>query len=135
VALKLLSLPRKVVTMKLIKIIIQIAFIHLFLFLGMAIKAIINGPIPASMIGLILLFIALLLKIVKLEWVEQGGKWLLAELLLFFVPSAVGIVNYKEILGWQGVETVGLIIFSTIMVMGTTAFVAEKLYNWKRSNA
>ena len=130
----LLTLPRKVVTMKLIKIILQIAFIYLFLFLGMAIKAVINGPIPASMIGLILLFLALKLKIVKLEWIEQGGKWLLAELLLFFVPSAVGIINYKEILGWQGVETVVLIIFSTVMVMGTTAFVAEKIYNRKSSD-
>jgi len=81
------------------------------------------------------LFLALKVKIVKLDWVEQGGKWLLAELLLFFVPSAVGIVNYKEILGWQGAETVVLIIFSTVLVMGTTAFVAEKLYNLKRSNA
>jgi holin-like protein len=121
--------------MKLIKIILQIAFIHLFLFLGMAIKSVVNGPIPASMIGLILLFLALKLKIIKLEWIEQGGKWLLAELLLFFVPSAVGIVNYKEVLGWQGVETVVLIIFSTIIVMGTTAFVSEKLYNRKRSDA
>jgi holin-like protein len=120
--------------MKLIKIILQIAFIHLFLLLGMGVKAIVNGPIPASMIGLVLLFLALKVKLVKLEWVENGGKWLLAELLLFFVPSAVGIVNYKEILGWQGLETVILIVLSTIIVLGTTAFVAEKLYNRKRSD-
>lgn len=118
--------------MKLIKIIIQIAFIHLFLLLGMGVKAIVHGPIPASMIGLVLLFLALKMNLVKLEWVEQGGKWLLAELLLFFVPSAVGIVNYKEILGWQGLETVGLIVFSTMIVLGSTAFVAEKLYNRKK---
>ncbi|MGG3468931.1 CidA/LrgA family protein [Neobacillus pocheonensis] len=123
--------------MKILKIILQILFIHIFLFLGIVIKTFVQVPIPASMIGLVLLFLALMLKLVKLEWVEQGGKWLLAELLLFFVPSAVGIVNYKEILGWQGVETIVLIIFSTMIVMGTTAFVAEKLYNrkLKRSDA
>lgn len=92
-------------------------------------------PIPASMIGLILLFGALMLKVVKLEWVEKGGNWLLAELLLFFIPSAVGIVNYNEILSLQGAETVLLIGFSTVMVMGSTAFIAEKLYNRKRSDA
>lgn len=121
--------------MKLIKIIIQILFINLFLLIGVAVKSVVNVPIPASMIGLIILFLALMLNIVKLEWVEQGGKWLLAELLLFFVPSAVGIVNYKEILGWQGIETVVLIIFSTMIVMGTTAYVAEKLYNRKSRTA
>ena len=121
--------------MNFIKIVLQIAFIHIFLLFGMGIKAILHGPIPASMIGLVLLFLALKVNLVKLEWVEQGGKWLLAELLLFFVPSAVGIVNYKEILGWEGIETVALIVLSTIIVMGTTAFVAEKLYNRKRSDA
>jgi holin-like protein len=121
--------------MKLIKIIIQILFINLFLLIGVAVKSIVNVPIPASMFGLIILFLALMLNIVKLKWVEQGGKWLLAELLLFFVPSAVGIVNYKEILGWQGIETVVLIIFSTMIVMGTTAYVAEKLYNRKSRSA
>lgn len=44
---------------------------------------IITIPIPASMIGLIVLFITLKLKIVKIEWVEKGATWLLAELLLF----------------------------------------------------
>ncbi|MBI0575815.1 CidA/LrgA family protein [Neobacillus cucumis] len=121
--------------MKLLKICLQIACIYLFLILGMAIKSVIHGPIPASMIGLILLFIALKLKVIKLEWIEQGGKWLLAELLLFFVPSAVGVVNYKEIMGIEGIETIALIIFSTIIVMGTTAFVSEKIYNHRRSDA
>lgn len=120
--------------MKIIKIIIQIAFIHLFLFIGAGIKALIPMPIPASMIGLMVLFLALMLKVVKLEWVETGANWLLAELLLFFVPSAVGIVNYNEILSWQGAETVLLIGLSTVIVMGTTAYIAEKLYNRKRSD-
>lgn len=99
----------------------------------MALKMIITVPIPASMIGLILLFIGLKLKIVKLKWVEQGGNWLLAELLLFFIPSAVGIVNYNEVLSWMGVEIVILIGFSTAIVLGTTAFIVEKLY--QRSDA
>ncbi|MDQ0218803.1 CidA/LrgA family holin-like protein [Peribacillus cavernae] len=117
--------------MKLGIIILQIGFIHLFLFLGAAIKNFIPVPVPASMIGLLLLLIALLLKIVKLEWIEQGGNWLLAELLLFFIPSAVGIVNYDEIFSLQGAESVLLIGVSTFIVMGATAFTAEKMYNRK----
>ena len=88
--------------MKLGVIIIQVVFLHVFLFLGAALKEVIPLPIPASMFGLFLLFIALNFKIIKLEWVERGANWLLAELLLFFVPSAVGIVNYDEIFSVQG---------------------------------
>ncbi|AGK53428.1 holin-like protein [Bacillus sp. 1NLA3E] len=116
---------RKELNLKIITIIIQILFIHIFLFLGALIKNLITIPIPASMVGLILLLIALSLKIVKLEWVEKGGNWLLAELILFFIPSAVGIVNYDEIVSWQGVKTVLLIGLSTFIVIGVTAYTAD----------
>lgn len=117
--------------MKIMTIIVQILFIHLFLFLGSAVKAVAPLPIPASMVGLLLLLASLLLGIVKLEWIEQGGNWLLAELLLFFIPSAVGIVNYDELLSWQGVESILLIGLSTFIVIGSTAFIAEKVNNRK----
>lgn len=113
--------------MKLAVIVLQVLFIYVFLFLGAALKEVIPLPIPASMFGLIILFLALYLKIIKLEWVEKGAKWLMAELLLFFVPSAVGIVNYDEILSLQGAEIVVLIGISTMIVLGMTAIVAEKI--------
>ncbi|MBB6446408.1 CidA/LrgA family protein [Bacillus benzoevorans] len=119
--------------MKLITIIIQILVIYIFLFLGTAIKAVVSLPIPASMIGLLLLLLALKLGVVKLEWIEQGGNWLLAELMLFFVPSAVGIVNYDEIFSWQGFESVLLIGISTCIVIASTAYIAEKINNRKGS--
>ena len=119
--------------MRLGVIVLQVLFLHLFLFLGAALKEVIPLPIPASMFGLFLLFLALFFKIIKLEWVEKGANWLLAELLLFFIPSAVGIVNYDEILSLQGAEIVGLIGISTIIVMGMTAVTAEKMSGRKRS--
>jgi len=123
----------RILNMKLGVIIVQVLFLHVFLFLGAALKEIIPLPIPASMFGLFLLFLALLLKVVKLEWVESGATWLLAELLLFFIPSAVGIVNYDEIISIQGAKIVLLIGLSTIIVMGMTAWIAEKITGLKRS--
>lgn len=118
--------------MKILSIILQILFIHLFLLIGVGIKMMMSLPIPASMVGLLLLLAALSLKIVKLEWVEKGAAWLLAELLLFFVPSAVGIINYEEILNMKGIQTILLIGISTFIVMGVTGYTAEKIYNRKR---
>ncbi|MBU8789658.1 CidA/LrgA family holin-like protein [Oceanobacillus caeni] len=114
-------------------IILQVCFLHVFLFLGMALKHILPLPIPASMFGLFLLFLALYCKVIKLEWVEQGAKWLMAELLLFFIPSAVGIVNYEQIISIQGLEIVVLIAISTMIVMGMTAITAERILARKRS--
>lgn len=119
--------------MKLGVIIIQVLLIHVFLFLGAAVKEVLPLPIPASMFGLALLFLALYFKLIKLKWVEAGANWLIAELLLFFIPSAVGIVNYDEIFSIQGLEIVILIGISTITVMGLTALIAEKVSGRKRS--
>lgn len=120
--------------MKLGIIIIQVLFLHVFLFLGVVLKQVIPLPIPASMLGLGLLFLALSCHIIKIEWVEQGATWLMAELLLFFIPSAVGIVNYQQIISMQGVEIVVLIAVSTMIVMGMTALTAEKITARKRSS-
>ncbi|MDQ0229979.1 CidA/LrgA family protein [Metabacillus malikii] len=104
---------------------LQFVFIHLFLLCGYGIKQIIALPLPAPMIGLVLLFICLLIGIVKLEWVENVGNWLLAELLLFFIPSAVGIINYQDIFSLMGLESIFLIGLSTFIVIATTALTAE----------
>ncbi|MDY0409897.1 CidA/LrgA family protein [Virgibacillus soli] len=116
-------------------IIIQVLFLHVFLFLGMALKHVLSLPIPGSMFGLLLLFLALSFRIVKIEWVEQGASWLMAELLLFFVPSAVGIVNYQQIMSMQGLEIVLLITISTIIVMGLTGLTADKIAARKGSRS
>lgn len=43
--------------------------------------------LPGSVLGLLLLFLLLQVKIVKVEWVELGAALLLAQLLLFsFLP-------------------------------------------------
>ncbi|WP_026561543.1 CidA/LrgA family protein [Bacillus sp. J37] len=120
--------------MKILTIFIQILFISLFFFLGAGIKEIISIPLPASMIGLACLLLALFTGVVKLKWIEKGGNWLLAELLLFFIPSAVGIVNYNEIMSWQGIELVLIIAVSTFIVMAATAFTADFIQK-KQSSA
>lgn len=121
--------------MKFIKVILQICFLHVFLFLGAALKHFIPLPIPASMFGLFLLFAALCCRVIKLEWIEQGAKWLMAELLLFFIPSAVGIVNYQQIFSVQGLEIVFLIVISTMIVIGITALIAEKIAAKKKGES
>lgn len=119
--------------MKIMIVIFQILFLHLFLFVGMGLKLLLPIPLPASMVGLIILLIALFTGLVKVRWIEKGGNWLLAELILFFIPSAVGIINYDELFGWLGIEMLAIIFLSTSFVMIATAFTAEKFVIRKRS--
>ena len=51
----------------------QLLLIFLFSFLGELLHSLISWPIPASIYGMVLLFIALSLRIVKLEHIKTTG--------------------------------------------------------------
>ncbi|SDC35935.1 holin-like protein [Pelagirhabdus alkalitolerans] len=108
------------------RIILQVALIHVFLYAAIGIELIIPVPLPTTIIGLFLLFFSLLFGWIKLEWVEEGGRWLLAELLLFFIPSAVGIIDYEEVFGLQGLGAIVVILLSTAVVLATMGLIVER---------
>ena len=60
---------------------------------GEALQRLLPLPIPASVWGLVLLFTALCLGIVKLEQVKDVGSFLTSILPILFVSPAVGIVE------------------------------------------
>lgn len=92
-------------------------------------------PIPGSILGIFVLFLLLQFRIVKLEWVELGANWLLAELLLFFIPAAVGVMNYIPLLEQDGIRILAVVILSTLIVMVSSGLLAGALSKRKESRA
>lgn len=62
---------------------------------------------------------------------SSRARWLLAEMLLFFVPAVVAVVNYAQLLLVDGWRIFAVIALSTVMVLGTTAWVVEKVYRYE----
>ncbi|MBL0552257.1 CidA/LrgA family protein [Aeromonas caviae] len=85
-------------------------------------------PLPANLTGMLLLLVCILLGVVKAQWFSAGARWLLAEMLLFFVPAVVAVVNYQELLLQEGWRIMVVLIVSTVLVLGTTALVVDKVY-------
>ena len=100
-----------------------IFIILLFFVLGEWVGWLINGFIPGSVIGMMLLFAALCLKIVKP--IKPVAKFLCDNMALFFVPAGVGIVNALDILSqfWQAVVIACGV--STVVVIVVVAFVQQ----------
>jgi len=92
-------------------------------------------PVPGSILGIFVLFLLLHFRIVKLEWVELGANWLLAELLLFFIPAAVGVMNYIPLLEQDGIRILAVVILSTLIVMVSSGLLAGALSKRKESRA
>lgn len=84
-------------------------------------------PVPGSILGCVLLFALLQLGVVRLTWVEAGADWLIAQLLLFFLPPAAGIVQYPSLLARDGWRLLLVILASTTLVMAATGAFAETM--------
>jgi len=88
-------------------------------------------PLPANLVGMMILLTLILCRIIPLNWVRAGARWLLAEMLLFFIPAVVAVVNYAQLLLIDGWRIFTVIALSTLMVLGTTAWVVDKVYQFE----
>ncbi len=67
-----------------------------FLFAGEIIESVFRVPLPGNVIGMLLLFIALQMKWLKLEQVKGAADLLLSHMMLFFAPIIVGTIAYAN---------------------------------------
>ena len=88
----------------------QFSIILLFSFLGEGLKALLPLPVPASIYGLVLLFAALELGIIKLSAVEEIMP-------VMFIPAGAGLVESWSALKPICVQVVVIMFVSTIVVM------------------
>lgn len=107
--------------------ILQVALLMAFSLLMDQLARALHLPVPGSILGMIVLFILLQTRVVKLRWIEIGAAWLLGELLLFFIPSAVGIMNYMPMLEQDGLQILFIVLLSTFLVMACTGLVATRI--------
>ena len=80
------------------KLYVQLMIIFSISLLGEGISTIFHLPIPGSIIGLILLFLALEFKWLRLRHVNMVGNFLLANMTILFLPAAVVIMDKFHII-------------------------------------
>ncbi|KQY82114.1 holin [Paenibacillus sp. Root52] len=107
--------------------ILQVAILMAFSLLMNQLAGALHLPVPGSILGMVVLFLLLQTGVVKLRWIEVGAAWLLGELLLFFIPSAVGIMNYMPMLEHDGLQILFIVLLSTFLVMVCTGLVATQI--------
>ena len=81
-----------------------------------------NLPIASGVLGFFIMLTLLHLQYLPLAQVEQGADLLLAELLLFFIPPVVGIIQYQDLLMHSGWRILIVITISTLLVMMCTVW-------------
>lgn len=103
----------------------QFLWILFFSFLGEVLHAIIPLPVPASIYGLVLLFLALLSGRLKLSSVKGAADYLIEIMALLFIPAGVGVMTSWDILQPVLLPVVFLMLFTTVAVMGASGRVTQ----------
>ncbi len=111
--------------MKFLIIFIQLIVLYGFYIVGEWLRDLFDLPLPGSIIGFLLLFIALLLKIYPLKWIESGAQFLLAFLSLYFIPATVGVIQYGELFTGKGLWLIVIASVSTLLTMGVSATLSQ----------
>lgn len=88
-------------------------------------------PLPANVIGILLLLILLVSKVVKLDDIETVSDFLLANLALLFIPLGVSLMNYFDVLGENLWKFFLVCLLSTIITFYVTAKTVSILRNIK----
>lgn len=113
-------------------IIAQVLLISFVSIIGMKISSYFALPVPGSLVGMLLLFALLCTGIVKIEWFEKGSSLLIGELLLFFIPSAIGIIQYSQLFGSTGALLLGVVIVSILTVLASIVGITMWVTRFKR---
>lgn len=111
--------------MYIIKAVLQVGVLLGVTMLGNQITQMLHLKFPGSILGIALVILLLQTKVIRLEWIESGANLLIAELMLFFIPSAVGVIQYKQVMVADGMRFELVILLSTLTVMVCTGFLSE----------
>ena len=89
-------------------------------FVGELLKYLLPLPVPASIYGMVLMFLALLTGVIRLEHVRETGKFLIEIMPLMFIPAGVGLMS-----SWSTLKPLLLPVAVITVVTIVTVMVAS----------
>lgn len=107
-------------------------YIFGFYFLGEFISRFIGGFLPGSVIGMILLFLSLFFKWVRPSDVQATAKTITNNMAIFFVPTAVGLMAYGDLLAGNFWAIFTAITLSTILTIAVVGLMQDHLEKKKQ---
>ena len=104
------------------KIVTQVGIIFSICWISQIIEKLLPFSFPASVIGMILLFILLCVHILKVDNIREKSDFLLENMAFFFIPAGVSIINYFDVLKNWVVQLIVICVVSTVVTFAVTAY-------------
>ena len=103
--------------------------------IGEILKSLIPLPIPASIYGMVILFVCLLTGVIKLEDVRDVGTFLIQIMPVMFIPAGVELMASWNVLSPVLVPASVITVVALITVMVVTGRVSQKIIRIDRKRS
>ena len=103
----------------------QFLIILIMAVLGGILNWLIPLPIPATVWGILLMFIALMCGLVKLDQVEDTADFFMGIMPMLFVPLAVGLMDTWQILADYAMPIIIIVVASFFICYAVTGKTAD----------
>ncbi|WP_405349080.1 CidA/LrgA family protein [Ruminobacter amylophilus] len=103
---------------------ISFLLIYACLFVGKQISSLLPFVFPGSIVGLLILFLCLEFRIIRLDWIMPSGSLFLKYMALLFMPSAIGIITYLN----EVYSSMVLIIFNMVSGIALILLVVGRMF-------
>ena len=103
----------------------SLVILYIMLYLGNLIAHYVPAGVPGSIWGLLLLFLGLTTRLIRLDWIYLGASLLIRFMAVLFVPVSVGIIKYSDLL----IEQVNILLIPNVVSTCVTLVVMGLLGN------
>ena len=103
----------------------SLVILYIMLYLGNLIAHYVPVGVPGSIWGLLLLFLGLTTRLIRLDWIYLGASLLIRFMAVLFVPVSVGIIKYSDLL----IEQVNILLIPNVVSTCITLVVMGLLGN------
>ena len=93
--------------------------------IGELLNYLIPLPMPSSIYGLVIMFLCLHFKVIKVHEIKKTAVFLIEIMPLMFIPAAVGIIESWDIIKPNVIAYAIITIVSTVLVMAVAGRVTQ----------
>jgi holin-like protein len=104
---------------------LQVGLVLTFWFAGQSIVRLTGLPVPGGVVGMLAVLLLFATRWLSVLSIRRGAEWLIGDMVLFFVPAVLAVLDHRELLGIVGLKVLGVILCSTTAVLGVTGLTVD----------
>ena len=107
------------------KMMYQIGILFGVCLIGQTISVFLPIPFPGSVLSMIILFLLLYFRVIKIDHIRQKADFLLKNMAFFFIPAGIGILSSFDLIRSSILPLLVIIVVATILTFGATALTVQ----------